>query len=123
LRASLALAKMCQTFGRGLSMHSNSHVGISLAAMTHLAAATPNLTYACDTHYPWQSEEVIVGGRIKFEDGSVAVSNEPGLGIELDRDALAKLHEQYKACGLLRRNDEIEMQKVQPDWKFEATRW
>lgn len=123
LRASLALSKMCQTFGRGLSMHSNSHVGISLAAMTHLAAATPNLTYACDTHYPWQSEEVIVGGRIQFEDGSVAVSNEPGLGIELDRDALANLHEQYKASGLLRRNDEIEMQKVQPDWKFEATRW
>lgn len=123
LRASLALAKMCQTFGRGLSMHSNSHVGISLMAMTHLAAATPNLTYACDTHYPWQSEEVIVGGRIQFEDGAVAVSNEPGLGIELDRAALAKLHAQYQASGLLRRNDEIEMQKVNPDWKFEAVRW
>ena len=47
----------------------------------------------------------------------------PGLGIELDRAALAQLHEQYKACGLTERNDEIEMQKVQPDWKFMATRW
>src|SRR5690606_34389446 len=59
LRASVELARICKTFGRGLSMHSNSHVGISLAAMAHLAAATPNLTYACDTHYPWQSEEVV----------------------------------------------------------------
>lgn len=123
LRASVELARICKTFGRGLSMHSNSHVGISLAAMAHLAAATPNLTYACDTHYPWQSEEVLVGGRFQFEEGALVVSNEPGLGIELDRTMLAKLHEQYKACGLVERNDEIEMQKVQPGWKFQATRW
>jgi glucarate dehydratase len=123
LRASVELARICQTFGRGLSMHSNSHVGISLAAMTHLAAAVPNLAYACDTHYPWQSEEVLVGGRFKFEDGSLPVSREPGLGIELDRAALAKLHANYLRCGLTKRDDEIEMQKVQPGWKFQATRW
>lgn len=123
LRASIELARICKTFGRGLSMHSNSHVGISLMAMAHLAVATPNLTYACDTHYPWQSEEVVKGGTIKIEDGCVNVTNEPGLGIELDREALAKLHETYKACGLTKRDDQIEMQKVHPDWKFEATRW
>ncbi len=123
LRASIELARICRTFGRGLSMHSNSHVGISLAAMAHLAAAVPNLTYACDTHYPWQSEEVIVGGRMKFDDGAIVISNEPGLGIELDREALAKLHQQYLDAGLTERNDEIEMQKVQPGWKFQATRW
>lgn len=123
LRASIELARICRTFGRGLSMHSNSHVGISLAAMAHLAAATPNLTYACDTHYPWQSEEVIQGGRLQFDDGAIVVTGEPGLGIELDRQALAQLHEQYKACGLTARDDEIEMQKVQPGWKFMATRW
>jgi glucarate dehydratase len=123
LRASVELARICQTFGRGLSMHSNSHVGISLAAMAHLAAATPNLTYACDTHYPWQSEEVIVGGRLRFEEGALTVSNEPGLGIALDRAALESLHENYLRCGLTERNDEIEMQKVQPGWKFQATRW
>ncbi len=123
LRASVELARMCRTFNRGLSMHSNSHVGISLAAMAHLASAVPELTYACDTHYPWQSEEVIVGGRVKFDDGAIAVSNEPGLGIELDRTMLARLHEQYVACGLTDRNDEIEMQKVEPDWKFQSVRW
>jgi glucarate dehydratase len=123
LRASLDLARICRVFGRGLSMHSNSHVGISLAAMVHLAAATPNLTYACDTHYPWQSEEVITQGQFTFEDGSIEVSNEPGLGIELDRQALAQLHENYKACGLTYRNDEIEMQKVEPGWKFMSVRW
>ncbi len=123
LRASVELARICKTFGRGLSMHSNSHIGISLAAMTHLAAAVPNLTYACDTHYPWQSEEIIIGGRLQFEDGSLPVSREPGLGIELDRTALAKLHNNFKACGLTHRNEEIEMQKVEPGWKFKPVRW
>lgn len=123
LRASVELARICRTFGRGLSMHSNSHVGISLAAMAQLAAAVPNLTYACDTHYPWQSEEVIVGGRLQFDDGAIVIGSEPGLGVELDREALAKLHQQYLDCGLTERNDEVEMQKVEPGWKFQATRW
>ena len=123
LRNSLALARICQTFGRGLSMHSNSHLGISLAAMAHLGAALPNLNYACDTHYPWQYEEVLEGGRIGFEEGAVEVSDEAGLGIALDRAELARLHQQYLACGLERRDDEVEMQKVNPGWTFRATRW
>jgi len=66
---------------------------------------------------------VIVGGKLQFNDGALVVSNEPGLGVELDRVALAKLHQQYIDCGLTSRNDEIEMQKVQPGWKFQAQRW
>lgn len=123
LLASMTLADVCQTFGRDLSMHSNSHLGISLAAMVHLGAAIPNFKYALDTHYPWQSDEIIIGGRIKFEDGQVEVPTGAGLGVELDRKALAKLHQNYLACGLTKRNDEIEMQKVQPGWTFKATRW
>ncbi|WP_128545476.1 glucarate dehydratase family protein [Larkinella soli] len=123
LRSSMTLAGICETFGRGLSMHSNSHLGISLAAMVHLGAALPQLTYALDTHYPWQSDEVITAGRFRFEEGSVAVPEGPGLGVELDREALAALHRNYLACGLTKRDDEIEMQKVQPGWRFQAVRW
>ena len=123
LRASMELARICRTFNRGLSMHSNSHLGISLAAMTHLAAAVPNLSYACDTHYPWQDDELLAGGPIRIEDGAVEVPSEPGLGVELDRAALARLHQAYLACGLTRRDDELEMQKVEPGWTFQPTRW
>ncbi|CCH54398.1 Mandelate racemase/muconate lactonizing protein [Fibrisoma limi BUZ 3] len=123
LRSSMTLAGICQTFGRGLSMHSNSHVGISLAAMVHLGAALPELPYALDTHYPWQSDEIVTTGRFAFDEGAVAVPQEPGLGVELDRDALARLHQNYLNCGLTRRDDEIEMQKVQPGWRFQSVRW
>ncbi|MEJ7735811.1 MAG: enolase C-terminal domain-like protein [Chitinophagaceae bacterium] len=123
LRASINLASICETFGRDLSMHSNSHLGISMAAMVHLGAALPVLPYALDTHYPWQSDEVITGGRFHFENGSVQVPEAPGLGVELDKVALAKLHENYLLCGLTKRDDEKEMQKIHPGWKFKAVRW
>ena len=123
LHASMELAAHCRTFGRGVSMHSNNHAGISLAAMTHLGAAMPNLTYALDTHYPWQWEEIIVGGRMKFENGCVVLPKGPGLGVDLDRTALARAHAAYKKCGYTERNDEPEMQKKVPGWKFSATRW
>lgn len=123
LRATLELNRVAATFGRGLSMHSNSHAGISLAAMTHLAAATPMLTYACDTHYPWQSDELLVGGKIAIEGGCVTISREPGLGIQLDRAALARLHRQYLDCGLSDRDDAIEMQKREPGWQFMPVRY
>ncbi len=123
LHASMELAAHCRIFGRGVSMHSNNHAGISLAAMTHLGAAMPNLSYALDTHYPWQWEDIIVGGRMRIEGGCVALPKGPGLGVELDREALARAHDTYKRVGLTERNDEIEMQKKVPGWKFAATRW
>jgi glucarate dehydratase len=123
LRSSMELSRLCKTFGRKLSMHSNSHLGISLAAMVHLGAALTEVPYALDTHYPWQSEEVIAGGRIKFEEGSVQVPTGPGLGVEIDKVALKQLHENYIKCGLTKRDDLVEMRKVIPDWEFKKVRW
>ncbi|WP_419998974.1 glucarate dehydratase family protein [Streptomyces boninensis] len=125
LRRSQRLSGICETFGMGLSMHSNSHLGISLAAMTHLAAATPNLDYACDTHWPWKdpAEDVIVPGPLAFRDGAVAVPTAPGLGVELDRDALARLHEQYTACGLQERDDTGYMRRFEPGFDPAVPRW
>lgn len=104
-------------------MHSNSHLGISLMAMTHAAAAIGILSYACDTHYPWQDEEVIAGGRIRFDNGSVVVPDTPGLGVELDRDALAERAENYRRCGIRSRDDAAEMRKYHPDWSGKLPRF
>ena len=123
LRRSQLLAGICDTFGMGLSMHSNSHLGISLAAMTHLAAATPNLTYACDTHYPWKTEDVIKPGVLSFESGNVRVPSGAGLGVELDADALGTLHEQYLACGIRKRDDTTYMRTVDPEFSPNTARW
>jgi glucarate dehydratase len=120
------LSKVCRTFGLGLSMHSNSHLGVSLMAMAHTAAAAPHLTYACDTHYPWQADEdeVVVGGRVPIVGGAVQLTDAPGLGVTLDPDRLARGRERYARCEFRNRNDEAEMRKhVDPTWKRIVPRW
>jgi glucarate dehydratase len=117
LRATQALARTCQAFGLGLSMHSNSHLGISLMAMTHLAASVQHLSYACDTHYPWQQDEVLVGGKVPITGGCVHLTNKPGLGVEIDQEKLAELHEAFLNCRIRTRNDVAQMQRFRPDWR------
>jgi glucarate dehydratase len=120
------LARLAKTFGLGLSMHSNTHLGVSLMGMAHIAAATPHLTYACDTHYPWQSaqDEVVLGGRVPIMNGCVRIPEKPGLGVELDYDQLARGRERYARCGYRKRDDEAEMKKrIDPNWKRVLPRW
>nr|WP_192860337.1 glucarate dehydratase family protein [Mycobacterium sp. MS1601] len=127
LQRSRQLASICETFGLGLSMHSNSHLGISLAAMVHLAGATPNLTYACDTHWPWKAEaevnDVVKPGVLEIRDGAVALPTTPGLGIEIDADALDALHQQYLRSGIRDRDDTGYMQSVDPAFEAISPRW
>ncbi len=126
LRQVQQLSHVCEVLGMGLSMHSNSHLGVSLMAMTHVAAASSNLTFACDTHYPWQTEkdEVIEGGRVRFENGAVRIPNKPGLGVTLDYDQLARGRERYAKIAIRKRDDEAEMRKhVDPNWKRVLPRW
>jgi len=123
LRASAHLAAICRTWDLGLSMHSNSHLGISLAAMTQLAAATPNLTYAVDTHTPWQSGVDVVANPLVITGGSAAVPDTPGLGVRLDPDALARLHQNYLTCGIRERDDTAYRQRFEPDYTKRRPRW
>ncbi|GGP40491.1 glucarate dehydratase family protein [Saccharothrix coeruleofusca] len=123
LARSRELAAICRTFGIGLSMHSNSHLGISLAAMTHLAAATPDLDYACDTHYPWNRADDVITRPFTFVDGAIPVPDRPGLGVELDRDALARLAENYRGCGIVQRDDTGYMRTVDPTYERKRPRW
>ncbi|KDQ66310.1 glucarate dehydratase family protein [Streptomyces halstedii] len=125
LHRTRELAAICRAFGVGLSMHSNTHLGVSLAAMTHVAATVPGLGHACDSHYPWQTEDVLTT-RHTFEDGHLTVSDAPGLGVELDRDRLAALHRRWlDDDGTLRsRDDAAAMRQADPGWVAPAVpRW
>ncbi|MFI6996127.1 glucarate dehydratase family protein [Nocardia sp. NPDC050175] len=117
LHATCDLAAICHAYGKGISMHSNTHLGISLAAMTQVAATVTHLDYACDTHYPWQAEDVITTP-FTFTDGAIEVTDTPGLGIELDRDALARLHERWQSMPAFRDRDDVAaMRAADPEYR------
>ncbi|MFJ6631610.1 enolase C-terminal domain-like protein [Streptomyces sp. NPDC091376] len=125
LHKTRELAAICRTYGVGLSMHSNTHLGISLAAMTHVAATVPDLRHACDSHYPWQTEDVITTRHV-FRNGRLTVSDAPGLGVALDRERLEVLHRRWlEDDGTMRdRDDAAAMRKAQPQWQSPPTpRW
>jgi glucarate dehydratase len=92
------LAAICDVFGLGLAVHSDRELGIGTAANVHFIATTPQLCHACDSHYHDQVDDVITE-RIRFEGGRVRVPSGPGLGVELDPEALARCARRYEEQG------------------------
>lgn len=119
MAGSVRVAQMCNEWGLTWGSHSNNHFDISLAMFTHVAAAAPGKVTAIDTHWIWQDGQHLTRNPLKIEGGLVQVPKAPGMGIELDWDALAKAHELYKAKGLGSRDDAIAMQFLIPNWKFD----
>ena len=115
------LGRLCAALGWGLSQHSNSHSGLTMAAMIHVGACVPQLTVASDTHYPWlpDAADLIEGARLPIHDGRMRVPDGPGLGVRLDRDRLARAHEVYRKSGMRRRDDVHTLRLVEPGWKPE----
>jgi glucarate dehydratase len=122
LRSSMELDRILRTFDRGVGMHSNSHLGVSMAAMAHLGAALPTLRYACDTHYPWENDDVIQDAPIEFENGDIQPPGEPGLGVELDENELQRLNQRYNDHNI-ERDDTAKLLERDPDWMPNSPRW
>lgn len=119
ITAFQALGEMCPVLGWGLSQHSNNHAGITMAAMIHVGAVTPQLNYASDTHYVHLVEgaDIIEGANLPIRDGHMQVPKGLGVGVELDRDRLARAHEVYNKCGMRRRDDANLMRRLVPGWQ------
>jgi glucarate dehydratase len=96
--AIMQLAKICETFNLGLSMHSDRELGISTAAIVHLAAALPMVSHAIDSHLLEQSGDVI-SKPFEFSEGCLSVPAGPGLGVELDQEQLERFHRLYVEVG------------------------
>ncbi|TPM93494.1 enolase C-terminal domain-like protein [Mesorhizobium sp. B2-1-3A] len=99
IRACVRAAQICDTFGLGIAVHSSGELGIQLATMLHLGAVLPNLVFTADAHYHHLADDIIVGGKMRYENGAIAVPEAPGLGVELDRDKLQTYAELYRSLG------------------------
>jgi glucarate dehydratase len=96
--AVLQLAKVCETFNIGMSIHSDRELGISTAACVHLASAETMVSHSIDTHYLEQADDVITEPFV-FRDGCLDVPTGPGLGVELDQDKLRFYHDYHEQHG------------------------
>ena len=69
----------------------------------HLAAAEGALV---------RIDDVIAGGKFRYENGSIKVPDGPGLGVKLDRDKLKQYAELYKKLG----NYPYDRDPLRPSW-------
>ena len=112
IRPCVKAAGICETFQLGVAVHSSGELGIQLATMLHLGAVIPNLTFAADAHYHHLADDVIEGGLMRYENGSIAVPTGPGLGVRLDRNKLAEYAALYWKLG----GYPYDRDPLRPDW-------
>ena len=97
-RENQRMIAVCDAFQLGVGLHSDRELGISTAAMLHLAAASPSMVYAIDSHYHDQVGDIITEPFI-YRDGCFTVPDGPGLGVELDPEQVEKYHRLYLEQG------------------------
>jgi glucarate dehydratase len=112
LRQAWKGSVVCEKFQVGVAVHSSGELGIQLATMLHLGAAVPNLSFAADAHYHHLADDIIKGGKMKYEKGCIKVPSGDGLGVELDRDKLNQYAAHYKETGGYAYDRDPE----RPDW-------
>jgi glucarate dehydratase len=119
MQGSVRLAQLCHDWGLTWGSHSNNHFDVSLAMFTHAAAAAPGRITAIDTHWIWQEgEERLTREPLRIVDGSVAVPDRPGLGIEPDMERIMAAHALFKQVGAGARDDAMAMQYLIPGWTY-----
>jgi glucarate dehydratase len=112
IRPCIKAAGICETFQLGVAVHSSGELGIQLATMLHLGAVIPNLSFAADAHYHHLTDDIIEGGKLNYENGSIRVPAAPGLGVRLDHDKLAEYHALYRRLG----NYSYDQDPLRPGW-------
>jgi glucarate dehydratase len=122
MRGAVRVAQMCHEWGLLWGSHSNNHFDISLAIITHVAAAAPGRITAVDTHWIWQDGQRLTQEPLQIAGGKVKVPAKPGLGVDLDMAEVEKAHNLYRESGCGGRNDAAAMQYLIPNWKFDNKR-
>ncbi len=82
-------AAVAESVGLPVTLHSGGELGLSQSAYLHLAASIPNLTLAIDSELTHLSGDIIEQPFVA-ERGTLTVRDGPGLGVDVDEDALGR---------------------------------
>jgi glucarate dehydratase len=91
---AVAFIRACQAFDVGFRFHSGE-TGVGSAAYVQVSAAMEHVRGPSQTISRWYGDDVIDGGPVTAQGGHVPVPDLPGLGVTLDRTALARCHQRY----------------------------
>ena len=98
VRRTVEFIAACRAHDVAFRFHSGE-TGIASAAYLQVSAAVEHVREPSQTLFRWYADDVIEGGPFVPHGGVVPVPDGPGLGVELDREALRRGHERYRAEG------------------------
>jgi glucarate dehydratase len=98
LRRTLELIAACARFDLAFRFHSGE-TGVGSAAYLQVSAAIEHVREPSQTLLRWYADDVIEQGPFVPRGGVLPVPDGPGLGVTLDRVALRRCHERYRAEG------------------------
>ncbi len=90
----------CEAMGVGFWCYSGD-AGICTAAYLHMTAAMPWMHEPSQSLFRWQIADVIQGGPFRQKNNVISVPEGPGLGVELEPEALNRWHQHYLEHGPL----------------------
>ncbi|WP_110650146.1 enolase C-terminal domain-like protein [Salinicola peritrichatus] len=119
MQGAVMVGELCDEWGMTWGSHSNNHFDVSLAMMTHVAAACPGNITAIDTHWIWQDGQRLTERPFTIREGKLTLPQAPGLGIKLDMAQVEQAHALYKRLDVRSRNDAMAMQYLIDGWTFD----
>jgi glucarate dehydratase len=99
LRETLKFISACEVMGVGFWFYSGE-TAVGTAAYMQLAAAIPYLSQPGQSLFRWYADDVIAD-LIQPSANAVPIPDKPGLGIEVDPQALARCKERYERDGVI----------------------
>jgi L-alanine-DL-glutamate epimerase-like enolase superfamily enzyme len=89
-------AAVAAAAGIPICLHGQSVSSISDAAQHHLGLCTPNLTEGNQIMHQLLAEDLVAAPDLTPVAGRIGAFDAPGLGVELDRDAVARAAQRYQ---------------------------
>jgi glucarate dehydratase len=100
LRRTQDFLRACAALGIDFWCYSGD-AGVMTAAYLHLTAAEPTMIRPHQSLFRFTADVVIEQGHYSPRGGVLPVPDAPGLGVSIDRAALARLHERFRAEGTM----------------------
>jgi glucarate dehydratase len=122
MQGAVRVSALCELWGLTWGSHSNNHFDVSLAMMTHTAAAAKGNVTPIDTHWIWQVGQRLTKEPLEIRNGRLDVPDAPGLGVELDFQKVEEANKLYNSVGSQKRDDSAAMQFLHFGWKFDPKR-
>ena len=89
-------AAVAATAGLNVCLHGVFESGITTCASNQVAATIPNLDDGNQYMNHLLTEDLVAAPDLTLRDGKLGISTLPGLGFELDEDAVARAAERYR---------------------------